>query len=344
MKSLGNLLLTALAPVIWGSTYLVTTELLPPDRPLLAGALRALPVGLGLVAGFGRLPSGVWWGRLALLGTLNIGLFFALLFVAAYRLPGGVAATLGAVQPLLVAVLGGAVLAQRPGRLTLAAGLTGVTGVALLVLGSDALPEPWGVAAALGGALSMAAGTVLTRRWGSPLPLPLFTGWQLAAGGLMLGVLSLLLEGRPPALSLGNLAGYGYLGLIGGGVAYTLWFRGIGLLGTPVAFLGLLSPLVAAALGYAVLGQGLGWRQGFGAALVLGSAFVGQWAGSGGEQNLRYQKQRFDTAPHPDRFRQTRYAGRSPTPPGDPAPPSPSLPPRHLKTTNASAMTEAETP
>jgi probable blue pigment (indigoidine) exporter len=33
------------------------------------------------------------------LGTLNIGAFFALLFVSAYRLPGGVAAVLGAPAP-----------------------------------------------------------------------------------------------------------------------------------------------------------------------------------------------------------------------------------------------------
>ena len=41
---------TALAPAAWGTTYLVTTELLPPGRPLLAGALRALPAGLVLAA------------------------------------------------------------------------------------------------------------------------------------------------------------------------------------------------------------------------------------------------------------------------------------------------------
>ncbi|MFD9701161.1 hypothetical protein [Lentzea sp. NPDC059081] len=44
---------TALAPMIWGSTYLVTTQLLPPDRPLLASVVRALPAGLVLVL-FGR--------------------------------------------------------------------------------------------------------------------------------------------------------------------------------------------------------------------------------------------------------------------------------------------------
>lgn len=284
MKYFGDLFLTALAPIIWGSTYLVTTELLPPDRPLLAGALRALPVGLGLVAIFGRLPQGVWWWRTLVLGTLNIGLFFALLFVAAYRLPGGIAATLGAVQPLLVALFAGTVLAQKPTLTTLAAGVVGVVGVALLVLGSGIVLEVWGVAAALAGAFSMAAGTVLARLWVSPVPMPLFTAWQLVAGGLLLGILSLVFEGRVPALSPSNVWGYSYLGLIGGGVAYTFWFRGIGKLGTSVAFLGLLSPIVATVLGYAVLGQQFGWRQGLGAVLILGSVLVGQKELLGGEQ------------------------------------------------------------
>ncbi|MFE0513965.1 hypothetical protein ACFW2E_29660, partial [Streptomyces sp. NPDC058964] len=38
--------LTALAPVSWGTTYAVTTEFLPPDRPLFTGLVRALPAGL----------------------------------------------------------------------------------------------------------------------------------------------------------------------------------------------------------------------------------------------------------------------------------------------------------
>src|SRR5690242_2577970 len=97
-----KLLTTAIAPLTWGSTYVVTTQLLPADRPLLAGTLRALPAGLLLLALGRRLPSGRWWGRAAVLGALNIGAFFPLLFLAAYRLPGGVAAVLGSVQPLIV--------------------------------------------------------------------------------------------------------------------------------------------------------------------------------------------------------------------------------------------------
>ena len=88
-------LATAFGPVIWGSTYIVTTELLPPDRPFTAALLRTLPAGLLLVLWCRRWPAwGDWvgWRRLLVLAALNIGVFQALLFVAAYRLPGGVAA------------------------------------------------------------------------------------------------------------------------------------------------------------------------------------------------------------------------------------------------------------
>jgi probable blue pigment (indigoidine) exporter len=40
-----DLLLTALAPAIWGSTYVVTTLMLPQDYPLTVAMLRALPAG-----------------------------------------------------------------------------------------------------------------------------------------------------------------------------------------------------------------------------------------------------------------------------------------------------------
>ncbi|HLT10111.1 MAG TPA: DMT family transporter, partial [Micromonosporaceae bacterium] len=129
----GRAAVTAFAPATWGTTYLVTTELLPPGRPLFSAAVRALPAGLAVLAITRTLPRGAWWWRAACLGVLNIGGFFALLFVAAYRLPGGVAATLGAVQPFLVAWLAFLLLAERPTRWRLGLGLVGVAGVGLMV-------------------------------------------------------------------------------------------------------------------------------------------------------------------------------------------------------------------
>ncbi len=272
------MLLTALAPAIWGSTYLVTTELLPPGRPLLAGVLRALPAGLLLVALTRRLPTGSWWWRSLVLGALNIGAFFALLFVAAYRLPGGVAATVGAVQPLIAAGLSATLLGDRLSLRTLLSGIAGVAGVSLLVLRANAQLDALGIAAALGGAVVMATGVVLSKRWASPAPLLATTGWQLTAGGLLLLPVALLVEGPPPSHLTGeNLLGYGYLSLIGAAVAYALWFRGIRALPpTSVTFLGLLSPVVATALGWLVLGQDLSPVQALGALIVLGSLVAAQ--------------------------------------------------------------------
>ena len=81
-RTLGGLALvavTAIAPVVWGSTYAVTHLFLPADRPLFAGLMRILPVGLLLLLWQRRLPRGSWWWRSVVLGTLTMGLFVALL-------------------------------------------------------------------------------------------------------------------------------------------------------------------------------------------------------------------------------------------------------------------------
>lgn len=275
-----TIVLTALAPLTWGTTYLITTELLPPNRPLLVAALRALPIGLLLTAYVRRLPSGIWWWRILALGALNIGLFFALLFVAAMRLPGGVAATLGAIQPLLVMLLAWPALGERLVSSRIVAAGAGVVGVGLLVLGPAARLDALGIAAALGATALMAAGTVLTKRWGRPAPLLAFTAWQLVAGGLLLLPLALLVEGQPPALAGRNIAGFIYLGLVNTGLAYALWFRGIERLSAArVTFLGLLSPVVATVAGFVVLGQSLSFAQLSGVLIVLGSIIAAQRVG-----------------------------------------------------------------
>lgn len=213
------------------------------------------------------------------MGALNIGLFFALLFVAAYRLPGGVAATVGAVQPLVVAALAWPFLAERLSRGKVVAGGLGVLGVGLLVLRGEAGLDPLGLAAALGAAVSMASGVVLTKRWGRPAPLLLFTGWQWVAGGLLLAPLALIFEGPPPRLDLTDVAGFFYLGVVGTVLAYALWFRGIERLpASAVSFLSLLSPVVATVVGFVALGEGLTPLQLLGALTVFTGVVLGQRA------------------------------------------------------------------
>ena len=276
-----DVFLTALAPVIWGSTYIVTTELLPPDRPFTAALLRTLPAGILLFLYSWRLPERRAWGRLVVLSALNIGFFQALLFVAAYRLPGGLAAVVGAIQPLLVIGLAWALDRHRPARLAVAASVLGVVGMAALLLSPGAVWDPIGIAAALAGAACMAAGTYLARRWRPDVPVLAFTGWQLLAGGLMLVPVAWAVEPPLPSLSTTQVLGYAYLSIVGALLAYALWFRGIARL-SPVAVssLGLLSPLTAVLLGWALLGQAMtGWSL-VGLLTVLGSVLAVQWAAS----------------------------------------------------------------
>jgi probable blue pigment (indigoidine) exporter len=260
----------------WGTTYVVTTELLPADRPLLAGLLRALPAGLLLLAIGRELPHGRWIARAFVLGALNIGLFFALLFLAAERLPGGVAATVGAMQPLLVAALAWPLLREAPGRVRIAAAVVGAAGVALLVLRSDATLDTVGLLAALGGTLSMTLGTLLTKRWGRPAGLLSFTAWQLLAGSMLLVPATLAIEGTPQSLSADNVAGFAYLTLVGTALAYVLWFWGLGRMPAAAAsLLPLMSPVVALVVGVTVSGESLTAAQVAGAALVLGAVLAG---------------------------------------------------------------------
>ncbi len=279
MRVAARTALTAVAPLSWGTTYVVTSQWLPPDRPFLSGVLRALPAGLLAIAIGRKLPHGAWWWRATVLGVLNIGAFFALLFLAAYRLPGGVAATLGAIGPLMTAGFALLLLGERATRWRLGWAMVAILGVGLMVLGPGAGFDPVGLGAGIAGPISMSAGVVLTRRWGRPVNPVSFAAWQLTAGGLFLLPIALAVEGLPPHLSLAALGGYGWLGLIGTFAAYTLWFRGIGELPVAaVSFLALLSPLVATTLGWIVLGQSLTALQAGGFLLALSSVLAAQFA------------------------------------------------------------------
>ncbi|MFI2432240.1 EamA family transporter [Streptomyces sp. NPDC018693] len=279
MNRSATILLTALAPVSWGTTYAVTTEFLPPDRPLFTGLLRALPAGLLLLTLARVLPRGSWWGKAAVLGALNIGAFFPLLFLSAYRLPGGMAAVVGSVGPLFVVGLSALLLGHRPTARTLLTGIVAAFGVSLVVLKATGTLDTLGVLAALASTASMSTGTVLTKRWGRPEgvgPLAL-TAWQLTAGGLLIAPVALLAEGAPPALNAPAIGGYLYLALANTAVSYWLWFRGIGrLTATQVTFLGPLSPLTAALLGWAALDQSLTPLQLAGMTLAFGATVAGQ--------------------------------------------------------------------
>lgn len=283
--SLGTVLLTAVAPVAWGSTYIVTENFLPPDRPLFAALVRALPVGLVLLLICRQLPPPGWRLKAIALGLCNIGLFFPLIFLAAYHLPGGLAATLQATSPLAVMALAWPLIGERPAAIRVLAGLVGIVGVALLVLRNPGHVDALGLIGAFGSVLVSALGFVMVKRWPAPttelspdgVGMLTLVSWQLVVGGLALLPVAFLVEGAPPAVDAKAVGGFAWIAIAGTGLAYFCWFTGLSRMPAGAASLiGLVNPVVGTVLGIAFAGELFGWTQAVGMALVLGGVLAGQ--------------------------------------------------------------------
>ncbi|MEQ1974408.1 EamA family transporter [Xenorhabdus sp. SGI240] len=258
IRSIQNILLTALAPIVWGSTYIITTEVLPLNMPLLASTIRALPAGILLLLICRTMPKGIWWLRIMILSLLNIGAFFYSLIVAC--------------QPIMVILLSTYILKTSLTIKHIISAILGIIGIGLLVLNSTTSLNWQGVIAGFAGCSCMALGVVLTKYWNRPTNLSLlsFTGWQLTLGGLMLLPVAISIEGLPQHLTVTNILGYSYLCMVGAVFSYIIWFRGIEKLPVvTISFLGFLSSLSACILGYFFLKQTFSLLQMFGACTII---------------------------------------------------------------------------
>ncbi|MEX0757390.1 MAG: DMT family transporter [Acidimicrobiia bacterium] len=271
---------TLLAPISWGTTYVTITEFLPDDRPLTVAALRVLPAGLLLVgiglARSGWRPRGHEWVRHGLIALFNFGLFFPLLVVATYRLPGGVVGAAGGLQPLLVAALTYALFRGRPSRRQVATGVIAAIGVGMVMLRPGVEVDAIGVGATVVATLSFAVAIVLTKHFPPARDRIAATGWQLLLSSLLLIPIAVIAEGTPPTLGPSELAAFAYLSLATTGIAFVLWFTGIERLPTPAPpLLGLAAPLTGAAVGWVALGQSLSLIQILGFGLTITAITLG---------------------------------------------------------------------
>ncbi|MBO9579033.1 MAG: EamA family transporter [Microbacteriaceae bacterium] len=268
-------LITAIAPVAWGSYYFVTAHALPSGEPFWGAAIRALPAGLVLMAFSRRLPQGAWWWRSAVLALLNVVAFFTLAYLAAQLLPSSIATSVMALAPVALAGFGWALAGERPTAMMSLGAVLGLGGVLLVVgLGTGRL-DWWGVAAALTAMLLNAIASVLSKRWADgPRPLDI-AAWHVTIGGLVLVAIAAVVEGAPLPVDGVGIAAYAYVALVVTALANWAWFTGLSRLpaGT-VGVIGLLNPVTGILLGTLAAGELLAWPQWIGIALVLGGILV----------------------------------------------------------------------
>jgi len=272
------LLVAVIAPIAWGSTYFVTRQLLPADYPLWGAVIRALPAGLILLALARERPRGSWWWKSLVLGTLNVGAFFILVYVAAQLLPTSIASTLMALSALVIPLVAWPLLAERPRIIALVGAAIGFGGVSIMLFVDVAGLNLWGALASVAAMLMSSVGFILAKRWGTGTSALSITAWQLIAGSLLVAPVAALVEGPFPSLDGPAVLGFAYVTIVATAVANVAWFVALrNLPASSVGLIGLLNPVTGVALGVLVAAEVFGPQQALGVALVLAGVLLGQY-------------------------------------------------------------------
>ncbi|GCE64403.1 EamA family transporter [cyanobiont of Ornithocercus magnificus] len=292
MTYLWRWLLMLLPFALWGTAMTAMTPLVQSGSPILVAALRLLPAGTAVIIALlalGR-PLSINRGDLPwfFVFTLVDGTVFQLFLARGLSDTGaGLGSILIDSQPLMVALLARALFGEaiNPiGWIGLSLGLLGIVflGVPLplfrhLVLSTDesTLSIAWnsGELWMLAAAVAMAFGTVLIRyasRSSDPVAI---TGWHMLLGSLPLLTwysLTAPRESLIPTWSVNEWLQMGYASLLGGALAYGLFFwLACSVELTSFSTLGFLTPVFALLSSGLLLGERLSAMQWLGAVLVL---------------------------------------------------------------------------
>lgn len=269
--------------VLWGSTYIgiaVTVETLPPVLTVSVRFLLAGTVMAGWV--LWHRGRGAFRVRPAEAATaIAVGILLpssnAVLFIAQRDVPSGLASLIIASVPLWVVVLR-LTTRDRPTRAALVGVLVGFAGVALLVRpggdvgGTTAL----GLTLTVIASVTWAVGSYVSSRL--PMPKDAFaaTAIEMAAGGLFLLPIGLLVDPIDPgSWSTRSIVAFGYLVVFGSLVGYTayVWLLANAPIGK-VATYAYVNPVVAILLGALILHEHVTKTILIGAAVIVAAVAV----------------------------------------------------------------------
>ncbi len=269
---------------LWASAYVPSKIGVLESSPLWFLVVRfavsgALALGVALALG-ARPPRTVrMWLLLGLLGALNNAVYLGCTYEALRHLATGIGAILASMNPLLLALVAPAVLAEPLTRTKIAGlvlGFAGVVAIMFARIGSGTA-EPGDVALALTGVVGSVAATVIFKKYVTQVDLRITTGVQLLAASVVLLPLAIVFEGAPHARWSPQLIGsFAYLVFVISIGASTLWFwllsKGEA---SRVSAFYFLTPVFGLALGALLLHEHVGVHDLFGlVAIALGIFLV----------------------------------------------------------------------
>ncbi|MEK6985411.1 MAG: EamA family transporter [Candidatus Thermoplasmatota archaeon] len=280
-----TLLLSAFAAVylIWGSTYLAILIAIESMPPLLMAGIRFLAAGAMLWPfarpgpGEAATPTRRDWAWAFLLGFLMFLMGNGFVVLGEQSLPSAVVALLVGAVPLFLVLFESMQKRLAPGPLVVAGLGAGLVGVALLASAKEGWKGDLGLWALLGvmlGSAGWAAGSLLSRRNPTRLPLLRNVALQMVAGGILLTVAALL-RGEHRGFDLAAVTerswlAWLYLVVFGAVVAFTAYAWLLRNVAPAVAgTYAFVNPIVAVVLGALFAREPIGARTAAAAVLVV---------------------------------------------------------------------------
>ena len=270
--------------VIWGSSYLGIRVALDGVPPAFLSGTRFILAGLILLgvawAGGGMLrPPPASRPTLAGTGVLLVAGNWGVVWSEQY-VTSGVAALIFATAPLCIAILGAAVSSAE--RITARVGfglVLGFAGVAILVwpkVSRGTFQDLRGELALLAAAMVWSVASVWTKHARLGLPPFVAAGWQMLAGGVFFFSVAILL-GEPARARWEWAAGLALMYLIVGGAcigygSYVWLLHHVP--AARAATFAYVNPVVAVFLGWALLGEPLGFFVILGTLVIVPAVFL----------------------------------------------------------------------
>ena len=271
--------------LMWSSAF-TSARIIVADAPAVASlSLRFFisgVIGVAVARALGQSwkLTGKQWRAVLIFGLCQNAAYLGLYFVAMKSVEASLASILASTMPLIVAVLGWAILRDRLAPLAVGGLIVGFVGVAVIMGGRlSGGADPFGVALCVIGALALAVATLAVRGAQSQGNVLMIVGLQMFVGAVVLAVISPFVESHEVAFSAKLVVAFAYTVLVPGLLATWVWFTLVNRIGTVKASaFHFLNPFFGVAIAALLLGEHVTPQDIIGVAIVMAGILAVQMA------------------------------------------------------------------